>query len=192
VKLKILLALVLAISVAAVVYKAYQYTSVSGIDIKVDLGIVDPVSSKPTRVAIRINRAEGSASFPKVIELVVQGNGTYVKLVPRVSHVDDGVAVLLSGEVLLERNGRVVHRIPMPCLLAVGVECFRIMQVIPGYDEPLYLDRSPEPCLHVSNCIKSCRARLGSSRSPAGPPTGALAPLGNPAVTNRFIRIRGL
>ncbi len=49
------------------------------------------------------------------------------------------------------------------------------------------VSRSPEPCLHVADCVGWYLARLGSSRFPLGRATGARAPLAHPRVTNKFV-----
>jgi hypothetical protein len=74
--------------------------------------------------------------------------------------VPDGVKISLNGMLIL--NGNII--INMPCMVSKGIECYRIMIIIPGYDEPIILKRGVyEVSIRVSwtSSVKDINVSIG-------------------------------
>lgn len=97
-------------------------------------GVVDvPPRLKAVDIKLVIDREKGTASFD-LGEVAVPKGSILAKAV-LVSHEGEfGASV--SGVLTLE-SGERVYRIAMPCAIAIGEPCYRVMVLIPGYDTPL-------------------------------------------------------
>ncbi len=103
--------------------------------------IIGDVSVPKTEITLNldITKPNGTVVFENItaIELDQDTNIIFKALS---SNVHGNLSLILSGEAIISNASR-SYKISMPCLLSVDKECYRVMMVIPGYDEPMKLPK---------------------------------------------------
>lgn len=88
-------------------------------------------------IELYINKEKGEKTFDL-------GNITipadYIIARPSIINREGNFNITLSGELTLNSSSH-TYRIPMPCILNIGEQCYRILILIPGYDIPLNIKK---------------------------------------------------
>lgn len=102
------------------------------LEVRIEGVVSVPPKTKVVDVRLTIDREEGSESFD-LGEVAVAGGGLVARVV--LQSYEGDFAVVVSG--VLTLSGKQNYAIPMPCAIAVGEQCYRVMVLIPGYDTPM-------------------------------------------------------
>ena len=86
-----------------------------------------------------ITEPSGTVVFENTTSIELDQD-TYVLFKALSSNVYSNLSLILSGEAIIS-NSTHSYKISMPCLLSIDKECYRVMMVIPGYDEPMKLPK---------------------------------------------------
>ncbi len=105
--------------------------------LNVDIGVNVSVPQPSAQLTLNVNSSKGSEEFVNVTNLELR-QPTKVLIKVKQLEVKGDVNISLSGvAVMRSLNG--AYNVPMPCMLNLGVTCFRAMYVIPGWDSPITL-----------------------------------------------------
>ncbi len=96
-------------------------------------GVVEVPSVRVLDLRLTVDRERGSETFD-LGEVEVPGGMLRVRL--ELVGYEGNFSVVSSGVLRLE-SGERRYEIPMPCAIAIGEPCYRVMIVIPGYDESM-------------------------------------------------------
>ena len=109
-----------------------------------------PGSGCSTRLPVGrvVNITPGSGEATLEVGVISFKAPSFVVFKPVLRVLEGGVNLTVSGVLTLEatpggeppRRGGGVYHVAMPCLLAQGAPCYRVMVVIPGYDAPLRVE----------------------------------------------------
>ncbi|RLG82132.1 MAG: hypothetical protein DRO40_08365 [Thermoprotei archaeon] len=90
-------------------------------------------------INLNITKPSGTAVFENITSIELEQD-TYIMFKALSSNVNGDLSLILSGQAIIS-NATHSYRISMPCLLNINKECYRVMMVIPGYDEPMKLPK---------------------------------------------------
>ncbi len=104
-----------------------------------EVNIRGTVDVKPTTVDVNLNI--DSREGERVIFLGTQyiPRGTVI-VKPQLVGYEGNLTLILNGELELTSSSH-RYRISMPCLTSIREPCYRIALIIPGYDEPLAIEK---------------------------------------------------
>lgn len=97
-------------------------------------GVVDVSELEEIVVKLDIDTPTGLKKFENIATISVEPEAIRFRVVEK--HVEGNVSIVLNGLAIL-RGENTTYRIPLPCLLAHGEGCVRVLMLIPGYDVPL-------------------------------------------------------
>lgn len=123
--------MVAVIATASLVTIALQLKYILEVNVRGTVNVKSNVTVIDVDIDIDDRRGEKIVNLGNVY--ISRGN-TIVKA-DLVSY-EGNFTLLLSGELQLDSTTN-SYRIAMPCLVAIGEPCYRILMVIPGYDVPL-------------------------------------------------------
>jgi len=82
-----------------------------------------------------VGSEKGEVFFENIGTLNMQSQGS-IKLRVEVISVEGLNGIVLSGKAIL-KSAETKYEVPMPCIYTLNTECYRILMIIPGWDQPL-------------------------------------------------------
>lgn len=122
--------LIAILAIVAVI--AGTATLVLGVGLR---GIVS-VPSRVFDIDLIVDRDSGEAFYSLGRVEIPDGN-VMVKVI-LVEH-EGNFSIVVNGVLMLKSETR-AYVIDMPCAIVIGAPCFRIMAIIPGWDEPMHVE----------------------------------------------------
>lgn len=122
------LILALAIIVAA--------SSVTTLMLSVGLRVVVNVPSRAFDINLVVDKESGVVLYD--LGRVEIPNGSVIVEVALLER-EGNFSIVVNGVLTLKSENR-VYTINMPCAIVIGAPCFRIMMLIPGWDEPMPIE----------------------------------------------------
>ena len=133
---------ILILGVIAIVSLAYL-ESIGVINIR---GIVrvheEGINVNPSIINIELNieSESGKQVYENIATIKVHEREGLILFKPIERRAKGNISLILNGEVILKSKEK-TYTIKMPCLMSVNSPCFRILNIIPGYDVPLKLSQ---------------------------------------------------
>ncbi|MEM4933454.1 MAG: hypothetical protein QXN82_01180 [Desulfurococcaceae archaeon] len=134
---KVTLYFTILLLVVAVVVLGLHLVNVININIRGTVNVTTPIVIE-RGIELDITTEKGS----EVLDLGVveiPRNGT-IQVRAQLVECSGDFKLLLDGTIEIRSENR-VYRISMPCLAGINEPCYRIMAVIPGYDEPMPIEK---------------------------------------------------
>jgi hypothetical protein len=106
------------------------------LEVRISGEVKVPQSLKVADVVLVINQKEGSETFDLGEVFVPKGP---VRVRVSLESYEGNFSLAVGGALTLESGSR-SYRVQMPCAIAIGEPCYRVMVLIPGYDAPMLVE----------------------------------------------------
>lgn len=134
---KALLHLITLLVVVAIVVLGLHVVNVFNVNIKGTVNVPTP-SVMERDIELNITTEKGSTKLNLgVVEIPRDGT---IQIKVQLLEYSGDLKLLLNGVIEMRSESR-GYKINMPCMVNINEPCYRIMAVMPGYDEPMPIEK---------------------------------------------------